>query len=233
MRRTLAALLLLVPAVCWAEPFVLDLPPGVHNLSITVAADGTVSARPLRTVVPGGGPTQPNPPVDPPPVSTPLSIKVEQLTNRALVEGGTKTSGAAIASVYSLASKEVAEGRLAPDRAFDFTSSATATVLGTQGAVQAAKWDNFRRDLAAELTPLNDAGQLTTKEQVASVMKQIATGMDKATGFNSSPASLSAIVAATPAERAKMGLFDGIDIAQIIELVKLILTLLSLFKGGV
>lgn len=226
------ALLVSAPAVSWAEPFLLDLPTGTHNLKIVVAADGTVTAMPLRVVTVGGRPApnpQPDPVPNPPPV-TAITTAVEGLTKAALASGGSKTSGAAISSIYSLASVEVAEGRLDPLKAFDFTARATETILGFQS--DKAKWDSFRTELSrAVLTPLRDAGSLQTKEQVSSVMQQIAAGMDRATGFDSSPKSIAAVLAATPAERAQMGLFDGIDIERILELLRLIMALIAFFKG--
>lgn len=228
--RLLAALLALVCAVpSFAEDWVgriKGLDRG-KEYNLRFNENGSVTVVPLDVVTVGGGPTTPpNPPVDPLPAPTQLSTAVEQLTNVTLVGGASKTTGAAIASIYSLAAKEVAEGRLDPAKAFDFTSSATTTILGFQA--DGAKWAKFRTDLSALITPQPQ----TTKDEVVSLMKQIAAGMDKATGFNSSPGSLRAIVDSTPADRERMGIFDGIDIAKIIELVKLILSLLALFKGG-
>ena len=94
--KLIVLLLLLTPGLALAEPFVLDLPPGVHNLSITVAADGTVSARPLRTVTVGGKPTDP---VDPDPSPDPFVEEVRKQTAAVLANGGSKTTGAALSAV--------------------------------------------------------------------------------------------------------------------------------------
>jgi len=233
MRRILALALLLVPSWAWAEPFVLDLPPGTHNLSITVAADGTVSARPLRTVTVGGGPVNPNPPVDPDPMAEFIE-EIRKATADALALGGSKTSGAALSAVYSLVGSGVADGSIAPGVAFTAVRAASDKVLA--GQPDKDKWTVFRTRVSNSLNALKADGLLETKEQVSGILANIAKGIDKATGQS---LDAKALGRATKGEAGAYdtdgkadGILDGIDLAKLIELIKLIIELLKIFGGG-
>ena len=177
MRRILAALLLLAPAVAWAEPFVLDLPPGVHNLSITVAADGTVSAVPLRTVTVGGKPTNPPPPPD----DTPLQSRVKQLTREAIAAGGKPETAAKLAGVYALLSDYCLDGTVSPDQVRGtadrpgFLSAATDAAL--KDATDKAAWTAWRSGVGTELALRHPATAETTKELLAGTLREVSSAI--------------------------------------------------------
>jgi hypothetical protein len=205
MRHLALALSLACPAFAWAEPFVLDLPPGTHNLSITVAADGTVTARPLRTVTVGGGPTNP-PPVDPIP-SGPLGTQVQKLTRAAVAAGGTPETAARLSALYSAVGDEVKSGGVKVADAGAFLKAAADRVLETRP--DKAAWTPWRAGVSAELTALNDRDQLTTAAQWHAALSEIGT------------ATRSAIGAATA---------KAIDWATILEIIKIIIEVLKAFR---
>jgi hypothetical protein len=220
---------LLLPSLALAEPFVLDLPPGTHNLTITVAADGTVSARPLRTVT--VGPTKP-PPVDPDP--DPFVEEVRKQTAAVIAAGGSRTTGAALSAVYSLVSGGVADGSIAPDNAFSATKAGTDAIMAAQA--DRDKWTKWRADISTALNTLQGQGLLTTKEQIAAVLGDISKGLDKATGNTLEPRAVAKIQPgaefAFDKDGKADGILDGIDLAKLIELIKLIVELLKLFGLG-
>lgn len=176
MRKFLAVLLLLCPAFAYAEPFVLDLPPGVHNLSITVAADGTVSAVPLRTVTVGGKPTNP-----PPTADTPLQARVKVLTREALAAGGKPETAARLAGVYALISDLCLEGTLSPDMVRGtpskpgFLSAATDEAL--KDSTDKAAWTAWRQGIGTELALRHPAGAETTKELLAGTLREVSSAI--------------------------------------------------------
>ena len=177
MRRILAALLLLAPAVAWAEPFVLDLPPGVHNLSITVAADGTVSAVPLRTVTVGGKPTNPPPPPD----DTPLQSRVKQLTREAIAAGGKPETAAKLAGVYAVVSGFCLDGTLNPDQVRGtaakpgFLTAATDKAL--EGVADKDKWTAWRQGVGTELALRHPADAETTGKLLGATLHEVSSAI--------------------------------------------------------
>jgi hypothetical protein len=206
--------------------------PGSYLL--TVAVDGSVTVNPIRVVRPGQTPTPPDKPDQPPP--TPFELEVERVTNTALAAGASKVTAAALSSVYSLVSVEVAEGRITPANALPAVSAATNAVLAAQA--DRATWSPWRTSVSGALTTLAQQGALSTKEQYASALKQIATGINSATGVTvdpsdalKQPTSERAIraIQASLERRGQLGILDGIDLAKLIELIKLVMELLKLF----
>lgn len=189
---------------------------------IEVGADGTVKANPIRVIRPGP-PTDPGDPPPPPPPGNPFEAEVERQTKVVLAAGGTATTGAALSSVYSLVAAEVAADRVIPASALPAVKAATDLVLSKQA--DGAKWTGWRTAVGDALTILSQQGQLGTKEQIASALRQVSNGLNRATGFNGNPQGLLAL------DPAKLGILDGIDLAQLIELIKLIMELLKLFGG--
>lgn len=214
------ALLLAISSAAAQEPLtVLDLTnakPGAYMLTIDAA--GGISMRPLR-VIPFGKPSQPNPP--PPSDLKPFEQAISKLTKQALDNGGSKTTGAGLASVYSLVSAGVADGSIALDKTWDAIKKASDAVIAIQG--DGVKWSAFRDELGKALTQLSTDGSLTTKAQVAAALQSIANGMNDATGFSGNPAEVAKLDPATA------GVLDGIDLAKLIELIKLVMELLKLF----
>ena len=231
MHRLLALLLLALPSLAWARPFVLDLPEGTHDVRIVVGADGSITAVPLQTVIVGGKPTDP---VDPDPSPDPFVEEVRKQTAAVLANGGSKTTGAALSAVYSLVSGGVAEGKIAPGAAFTAVKSATDVVMASQADKD--KWTAWRTELAADLNALQSQGLLTTKDQVAGVLGDISKGIDKATGNTLDPLVLGKVRKgaefAIDTDGTADGILDGIDLVKLIELIKLIMELLKLFGLG-
>lgn len=196
-----------------------DAKPGTFLL--TVNADGSVTVNPIRVIRPG---QNPGPPTVPPPVNpSPFALEVKAQAQTALDSGATKTTGAAISSVYSLVSGGVADGSIATDKAFEALKQATDLVVNTQPDKD--KWTKFRADLSAAVTALRNEGKLATKDQIAAALKDVSVGINLATGFKSDPSAL-----ATQINPKTAGILDGIDLGRLIELIKLIMELLKLFK---
>jgi hypothetical protein len=219
--RLLAFLGLTFAAACFAAAedvaVLLDnSKPGTYL--VTVDAAGVVSAVPLK-VVRVGKPSTPPPPVEP---NKPFESAIQQLAQKALDGGGSKTTGAALSSVYSLVSSGVSDGSVSPDKAFEAVKKASDTVIAVQP--DGAKWATFRTEVGKALTSLAADGSLTTKAQIAAALQSIATGMNKATGFDGSPAELARL------DPANAGILEGIDIAKLIELIKLIIELIEAFS---
>lgn len=197
--------------------------PGTYL--VTVDAAGVVKAVPLK-VVRVGKPS--SPPVDPPPTNETFDEAVNRFTREALANGGTKTTGAGLSSVYSLVSSGVSDGSIAPDKAFAAVKKASDSVVGVQA--DGAKWKPFRDSVGAALTKLAGDGSLSTggaldKSKVAAVLQRIADAMNAATGFDGNPQEVSR------QDPSTAGILEGIDIAKLIELIKLVMELIKLFGG--
>lgn len=195
-----------------------DSKPG--TFLVTVGADGSIAVNPIRVVRPG---SNPSPPTDPPTTGTPFEAEVEKQTKAVLTAGGTATTGAALSSVYSLVADEVAAGRIAPASALPAVKSATDLVMTKQA--DAAAWTPWRAAVGDALTILQGQGSLGTKEQFAAALRQVSNGLNKATGFKGNPQGLLAL------KPAQLGILDNIDLAKIVELIKLVMELLKLFGG--
>jgi hypothetical protein len=197
---------------------------------VTVHADRTVTIAPFRVVRPGQGPptSPPNvPPTNPPPGNnpSPFEAEIERMTRDVLSKGGTQTTGAALSSVYSLVADEVLAGRIEPASALPAIKAATNLVLAKQA--DAAAWAGWRTSVGDALTQL----PLDTKEQMWAALRQVANGLNRATGFNVSPAELVKWDAGRLAVGKADGILDGIDLAQLVELIKLVMELIKLFQG--
>lgn len=210
MRRYLLTLLLAIaPAIAWAEPFLLDLPPGVHNLKIVVAADGTVTATPLRTVKVGGGPVNPNPPD---PTDTPLQSRVKQLTREAIAAGGKPETAAKLAGVYALVSDLCLDGTISPAMVRGkvekpgFLTAATDKALRDEKdkpLPDAAAWTAWRQGVGAELALRHPAGAETTKEQLADTLREVSGAIKSHLG-----------------SQVDAGILDGINWSEILDALR-------------
>lgn len=227
MFRFAAILLLLVVPALAADPVMIDT-TGVSagtTFLLTVNADGTVTIRPLAQAIKLsslGGTPAPNPTPDPSP--TPFSAEIEKQTAAAIAAGGTKTTAAALSSVYSIIASGVSDGTIPPVSALPAVKLATDTVLAAQA--DSAKWLAWRTSVGGALETLRQQGALSTKEQYASAFMQVSAGARKAAGFRHDPVALS------KTDPKGQGILDGIDFAKLIELIKLILELLKIFGGG-
>jgi hypothetical protein len=180
----------------------------------------------LRTVTVGL--TKP-PPVDPDP--DPFVEEVRKQTAEVLQAGGSKTTGAALSAVYSLVSGGVADGSVAPDKAFSATKAGTDAIMAAQA--DRDKWTKWRADMGAALTTLQGQGLLTTKEQIAGVLGDISKGLDKATGNTLEPRLVAKIPAgaefAFDVDGKADGILDGINLKELIALIKDIIEILRAF----
>jgi hypothetical protein len=222
LRKSLMTILATLTLVCSSysqeETKALDLTgikPGDYHLRID--AQGVVSfVRPLKLFKIGGT-------TNPPPTDETFDQAVTRFTRVALASGGTKTTGAALSSVYSLVSSGVSDGSITPTKALEAVRQGSNIVIAEQE--DGAKWKTFRDSVGSALTTLANEGKLTTKQEISSVLKRISDAMNVATGFSGNPAELAT------EDPSTAGILDGIDIAKIIELIKLVMELLKLFGG--
>ena len=190
---------------------------------IEVAADGAVTVNVTRIVSVGGapapGPTDPNPPA-----GSAFQQEITRQTKTVLVnQGGSKTTGAALSTVYSLVGDKVADGSIPTDQAFGAIKAATNLVLNN--ADDGPAWDTWRTTVSTALTKLQQEGSLTTKAQISATFKEIAAGMNAASGFK--PAML-----VGPEQAPGKGILSGIDIDKLIKIIELVMQLLKLFGVG-
>ena len=229
MKRFILALLLFATACqAQAEDLILRGLEKGKVYTLEVAADGSVTLTPatIKTVGPGAPIPNPPPGPNPPPAPvTPLEKEVQVQTKAVLDAGGTKTTGAALSTVYSLVGDKVEDGSIPTNQALPAILAATNLVMGQ--AADKDKWVVWRTAMSAALTKLQQEGSLTTKAQYVATFKQIATGLNGATGFSIAPASL----LDSPRTVKELGILGGIDIQKIMDLIKLILDLLKLFGG--
>jgi hypothetical protein len=180
-------------------------------------------------------PVQPDgeqPPVTPTnPALSPFAQEVQRQTAAVLQSGGSKTTGAGISAAYSLASSGVADGSIATDKVFAAVKAATDVVMANVSDAQA--WRQWRSDISAALNALQAQGKLATKEQVAAVLADVAKGLDAATGNTFDPKTLSALKAGTElsldTDGRLDGILDGVNIRELIALIKEIIDILKAF----
>jgi hypothetical protein len=198
-----------------------DRTPGTYL--VTVAAGGQASVISVKSIRPGSPP-----PTFPDGDPTAFEKEITWLTTAAIKGGGTKTTGAGLSAVYSLVSDEVASGRIASDKWVNAIKAASDAVLNIQP--DASQWAGFRDGVGKALTSLQAQGKLASKAQIAGALKEIARGMNTATGFQGSPSQLVRLEAAER-ERRPDAFLEGIDLPKIVELIKLVIELLKLFGG--
>jgi hypothetical protein len=181
---------------------------------------GVITTRPLTLLVLGTPNPNPNPNPNPGPLS-PFATEIQRLTKAAIAKGGTETTGAGISSVYSLAADGIDAGTLDVSVAPDAVRRGTTAVVNLQK--EQAAWAEFSTALDDTITTLRAKGDLKTKAQFSATFRDVAKGMDSATGFSGKP---STVVKLDP---TKAGILGNIDLAKLIELIKLIMELFKLF----
>lgn len=201
---------------------VTKLPDGDYVL--TKKAGVVTGVRPLTLYVPGGPTPNPNPTPAPGP-QTPFQAEVQRLTKAALAKGGTETTGAGISSVYSLAADTLDTGKLDVAVAPDAVRRGTTAVVNLQK--EQAAWAEFADKLDEAITILRAKGDLKTKEQFSAAFRDVAKGMDSATGFTGNARD---VVKLDP---SKAGILGNIDLAKLIELIKLIMEIIKAFSPAV
>jgi hypothetical protein len=220
-RLLICGLLLALTPVLSAQDRVtaIDVSDLAEGQSLVVTKKGgVITVRPLTLLKTGQTPTDP---VDPPPgpVLTAFEKEIQAQTKTVLVnEGGSKTTGAALSEVYSRVSAGVSNGSIAPEQSLAAIKAATNLVLAEMP--DKASWGGWRTAVSDALSALQQEGSLATKAQYAAAYKQVANGLNAATGY--SPIALT---------KPGKGILDGIDIDKIIKLIELIMTLLKLFGG--
>ena len=196
---------------------------GPGSYVLTIGADGSATLRPTRLVRIGTTPP-PTDPQPPPPTLSPFAKQISLEATEVINAGGSKTTAAGLSEVYSIVGGQVASGGLAHDQALSATSSAVAAVMAVQADRDA--WKGFRDNLTATFAEMQQKGELTTKEQYATVLKDVAVGLAHAAGYT--PAIQEQVDASNPSQP----FIGGLDLAQIIELIKVILEVLKLFGIG-
>lgn len=224
MFRKAILAVLLFPLVAVAQDRVTAV--DVSNLTdgdyVLTKKAGVVSVRPLTLITPGNPSPSPNPnPTPVPGPLTPFQAEIQRLTKVALSEGGTATTGAGISSVYSLAADALDAKTLDPSVAADAVRRGTTAIVNAQK--EQVAWADFSTALDDAITTLRAKGDLKTAAQFATAFRDVAKGMDSATGFADKPSS---VVKMDP---SKAGILGNIDLAKLIELIKLIMELFKLF----
>ena len=215
------ALLVWGVSVCRGEDVTLRGVKRGSSYTLEISAAGAVTLTPTTIVTPSGAPA-PTPAPTPAPAPSAFQKDVQALTQKALDGGGTKTTGAAISSLYSLVADSVADGSIGTDKAFEAVSKGTNTILVAQN--EGAKWTDFRAGLSGKFTALRQEGKMGTAPQFASVFREVSAGMNLATGFNDKPVDVLKV------DPAKAGVLGGIDFAKLLELLRLILEILKAFQ---
>jgi hypothetical protein len=215
----LAAPLIAVP------PFVVEkAEPGKYLL--TVEADGSVSLVPIRSVSPGGTTPNPNPTPNPTPGQpTEFSKAIQALTKSSLNSGGSPTTAAALSSVYSLVAEGIADQSIPEANAFLAVKLGTDTVLNN--VADKDKWAKWRTDVGLALETLRQQGVL----KLPGAFNEISDGIDSAIGGSINPKYLVGLTAAQQGALVNADkLFENIDLAKLIELIKLIIELFKAFR---
>lgn len=198
-----------------------DVPDGVY---VFTKSNGVVTLVPLDLTKPVISPSPTPTPTPTPSPLTPFQAETQRLTKVAMAKGGTETTGAGISSVYSLA----ADGLSATPPTLDVSVAADFVRRGTTAVVNAQKeqvaWSEFSTAMDDTITTLRAKGDLKTAAQFSAAFRDVAKGMDSATGFTGKPKEVMKLDPATA------GLFGNIDLAKLIELIKLIMELLKLFS---
>lgn len=167
--------------------------------------------------------TPSNPIIPPVGAATPFEIQISLLTTQALSSGGTPTTATGIATVYKLVADSVADGSIPTDKALSAVSLGTSQVLIPQS--DRTSWTVFRTTLAGTFDTLRQDGSLQTKEQYTKVFREVSNGINSVTGFNGSTTE-PGLSQASP----NAGLFGNIDIAKIMEFIKMLIELFKMFK---
>lgn len=203
--------------------------PAEGEYYLKVDAAGNVTIRPMRLIKVG----TPQPPDNPD--SSAFTREVASLTKSALDSGGKPTTAVAIASVYSLVADGVDSDNIGLNQWADLTKTATDAVLNKQA--DGVKWTEFRQRLGAALTALQAQGLLDSKKEVVDALREVSQGIKN--GAGAANWNLRDVASLDRAGRDRWdredgkadGILDGIDLAQLIELIKLIMELLKLFGG--
>lgn len=182
-----------------------------------------VAINPINLIQPSGTPTNP-----PPGNLNPFGQEVARLTRLALQNGGTETTAAGISAVYSLVSDSLGKGDISPADSFTAINMGVAKILSLQS--DRAAWDNFKTGLSDMFDVVRREGTLNGPDRqpdpakYKAVFAEVAKGMNSVTGFNGS------LTKPDQAFKTGEGILGNIDIAKIMEWIKLIIELFKMFK---
>lgn len=174
---------------------------------------------------PPTNPNPPNPSPNPTEPTDPFELKIAQLTEQVIKNGGTKTTAAGLSSAYSIVADNILSGEIPFDKALTIIPVVTNRVLRDE--TDKNKWITWKSDISKALQTLQQEGHLSTKEKFASTLKSVCRGMDYVSGFNGDtkrPAELHS--------KKSAGILGNIDIERLIEIIKFIMELIKLFSGG-
>ncbi len=195
---------------------------------LTVNVDGTVSVSPTQVVKLSDLPTSPGPGPNPPPPG-PLAPTValsKLLAEQALAKpGATKQTGAGLSAVYSAVSREINTGGLDPKLATAAIAMGANEVFKKAAPADKAAWEVYTTSITRALSESSVNGDLATTGRWVATLDEFHRGIDLATGFTVEVTAL----ASTNPDMA--GILDGIDLKQLIELIKLVLEIIKAFKG--
>lgn len=230
--QTLALLLVCSSAAAQTDVVIRGVPEGTHYLKVVVV-NGKATVVPMANVAsPFGGvpPITTPPPIGQPPVfGNTLQARAMQLTQAALAQPGA-TVDTAVAMQRLLAGVDrddgshaagiidrVNDGQIAPRDAVAVLSLGMDLVFvggqGVAGRSDGAQWANWRTDLKFELAKLN----LQNNSQATGALREVEAGIKAAVEQHF----------ATDPNRAK-----AIDIAMILKLIEMILSILASLRGG-
>jgi hypothetical protein len=222
-------LLLLTPLSILAQNTTIDA-SGVQAGSkyiLTVNADGTVSVSPTQVVklanLPNG--PSPNPQPQPGPLAPTVALS-KQLAEQALAKpGATKQTGAGLSAVYSAVSREINTGGLDPKLATAAIALGVNEVFKSAAPDDKAAWLVYSTSISRAISEASVNGDLATTGRWVATLDEFHKGIDLATGF---PVEIGTLATTDP---RTAGILDGIDLAQLIELIKLIMEIIKAFKG--
>ena len=193
---------------------------------LTVGLDGSLTLSPLeRLAVQGTNPAPQPRPEQPPP--TDLRPAVKQITQEALAAGGSKETATALSGVYSLVADGIKDAKIPPAEALRRLKELTNAVMTLVD--DDAMWEPWRAAISEALNTSISRGDLATPAQWELILRDIAAGVQDATGIKLSPRE---IVESNRAALVANGILDGLDIDKLIKLIELIMLLIKTFGGG-
>lgn len=205
--KLIALILILFASPAFAQLLIVGSNPTTYHL-VHRDKSGNVTLTKVTQVIQldgTGGPGDPLPPIDPtPPTSDPLRSVVQKLTQAV----NDPTTARAMAAVYDLVADQLENGGLKEDKAFAAVKAATDLVMTQQQAEK--KWEEWRRLVGNEIIKLQQDGRLKTKKEMIAAFRSIEGGLQDVT--------------------LQRGILDNINWERLIELIKLIITLISSFS---
>lgn len=210
---SLLLLLLLVSSTLSAPPLVLTPGGGVFVLELQGSSPVLSAYQGQIVDMRGEVPEPPRPP------GGPLTEKVAAWTR----EVNDPTVAQALAFLYGEIAKGHSEGSIRD--AWGSAKTGADRVLGAAGATE--RWKPWREKVGAELVRLKyqDMDRITT----VLTLQQISAGLVAGSGGK----SVMLLDYDGVALAIEPGILDNLDLAKLIQLIKLILELLKLFGGGV